>query len=124
MRARRILDALLFLWQLPQNALGYAAVIALGAKRLGDGTWAHGRSGVSSVSLGRYIIIRMPCADMEFTLMHERGHQRQSLYLGWLYLPAIGLPSLAGNLLHRRLRFDYYAQPWERWANRLGGAAQ
>lgn len=121
MRTRWIRDALLFLWQLPQNVLGFLAAQALGAERQDDGTWAHGRRGLSSVSLGNYIILRTPCADRERTLMHERGHQRQSLYLGWLYLPLIGLPSAAGNVLHRAFDFDYYAQPWERWANRLGG---
>ena len=121
MRTRRIRDALLFVWQLPQNVIGFIAVHALGAERQGDGTWAHGKRGLSSASLGNYIIMRMPCADREFTVMHERGHQRQSLYLGWLYLPIIGLPSAAGNVLHRAFCFDYYAQPWERWANRLGG---
>lgn len=121
MRTQGIRDALLFIWQLPQNLLGCLAVLALRAEKQGDGTWAHERRGLSSVSLGKFIIIKAPCADRDTTLMHERGHQSQSLYLGWLYLVIIGIPSAAGNMLHRAFRFDYYAQPWERWADRLGG---
>jgi len=49
------------------------------------------------------------------------GHQKQSLYLGWLYLIIIGLPSVTGNLLNRVIDFDYYKQPWEAWADKLGG---
>ena len=55
-----------------------------------------------------------------FTRAKKKGHQKQSLYLGWLYLLVIGLPSATGNLLNRVIDFDYYKQPWESWADRLG----
>lgn len=45
--------------------------------------------------------------------------------LGWLYLPAIGLPSLcwaAARRFSQKLRkIDYYGFYTERWADRLGG---
>lgn len=70
------------------------------------------------VSLGKYVIL---CKKRSFNdILHEGGHQKQSLYLGWLYLPLIGLPSVIGNLLNRFIPFDYYKQPWEAWADKLG----
>ena len=63
-------------------------------------------------------------------IRHEQGHQKQSLYLGWLYLIIIGIPSFCGNifdrLFHRKWdvskRYDwYFSQPWEKWADELGG---
>ena len=50
--------------------------------------------------------------------------------LGPLYLIVIGLPSITGNIINRITRmyfrkyYDpnfYYKQPWEAWADRLGG---
>ena len=61
---------------------------------------------------------------------HEQGHQKQSRYLGWFYLIIIGLPSLLGNIYDRVAHKDwsskdsikwYYNQPWEKWADHLGG---
>lgn len=59
-------------------------------------------------------------------LVHEYGHTIQSLILGPLYLPVIGIPSvvwfnnpaLAGK--RRRENLSYYAFYTERWANHLG----
>lgn len=59
-------------------------------------------------------------------LAHEYGHAVQSLILGPLYLPIIGIPSaLWANLpdLRRRRRekrISYYSLYTEKWANRLG----
>ena len=59
-------------------------------------------------------------------LVHEYGHTVQSLILGPLYLPVIGLPSViwlnAPRLAQRRhdLGISYYALYPERWANHLG----
>ncbi len=75
----------------------------------------------SGVSLGNYIIFDNTIYVDNFSVKHEKGHQKQSLYLGWFYLLIIGLPSLIGNILRRFFEFDYYKQPWERWANKLGG---
>lgn len=59
-------------------------------------------------------------------LVHEYGHTVQSLILGPLYLPVIGLPSAIwlntprfSNRRHNA-QSSYYAFYTERWANRLG----
>lgn len=113
-----------FLWQLPQNIMGLLAVVALGAYKdtyeSDPAIYVHYRGFFSSVSLGGFIIVNGH-KYTERTVLHEIGHQRQSRILGWLYLPLIGLPSLIGNILHRFIKFDYYRQPWEAWADRLGG---
>ena len=108
---------LLYLWQLPQNLLGLIVIAFTKAEKKGDVYVAEGyRFGVS---LGNYIIFGgfFNSTDRK----HEKGHQKQSLYLGPLYLIIIGLPSVTGNLLNRVIRFDYYRQPWEHWADVLGG---
>jgi len=121
---------LLWLWQLLQNLLGLLVILFTGAKCTGthwvirnpDNTKYFG------VSLGNYIIFgNYP--DKK-SVMHERGHQKQSLYLGPLYLLLIGLPSITFNigdiLFHNnwevQKRIDwYYRLPWEAWADKLGG---
>lgn len=116
---------ILWIWQLPQNVLGLLVILFTRATRyatLIDGefrTMWNTKKGNFGVSLGDYVIIG---GNAELiTEKHEYGHQRQSLYLGWLYLILIGLPSACGNILHRFIKFDYYKQIWEAWADRLGG---
>ena len=74
----------------------------------------------AGVSLGKYIIFDNRRTIKDNDIKHEIGHQKQSLYLGWLYLIIIGLPSVTGNLIYRIKRFNYYALPWEKWADKLG----
>lgn len=115
---------ILWLWQLPQNLVGVAVILCLGAyNHIIFGSpeiYVHEKKGITGVSLGNFIILSVKDCT-ENTVKHEKGHQKQSLYLGWLYLPLIGLPSVIGNLLHRLIKFDYYKQPWEAWADKLGG---
>ena len=84
---------------------------------------------ISGVSLAS--IILLPYED-ETTICHEYGHSMQSLYLGWSYLPIIGIYSavfcnLWDRWFHRRWnRYDrhywYYKTRWtEKWADALGG---
>lgn len=110
-------NILLYLWQLPQNLLGLTVIAFTKAEKKGEIYHADGRR--FGVSLGRYVIFRgfFNATDKK----HEQGHQKQSFYLGWLYLPLIGLPSVIGNLLNRVIDFDYYKQPWEALADKLGG---
>ena len=115
---------LLYLWQLPQNLLGLAVIGVTKATYFHLlGYWAASHKGHRfGVSLGKYIIISVPTTQK--TVHHEKGHQKQSLYLGWLYLPVIGLPSLIGNIIWRIFKLSpntYYKQPWEKWADHLGG---
>ena len=121
---------ILYLWQLPQNLLGLLVICFSRA-------WTYGRNNVwwteylFGVSLGNYIILNKNSST--HSVKHEQGHQKQSLYLGWLYLIIIGLPSAIGNLydrwfhkywdLEKRIKW-YYNQPWEKWADKLGGVVR
>jgi hypothetical protein len=124
-------------WELPQNLLGLAL---LGAER-GLGTLRgmerrHGRlfvhSRLSAVSLGHFVFwstgeSRWFVLD-ENTRLHEYGHTFQSRWLGPLYLPLVGVPSLLRVLYaigYRELTGkrwqDYFDGYPERWADELGG---
>ena len=78
------------------------------------------------------IILLSDDNSSEVTICHEYGHSIQSLYLGWLYLPIIGVYSavlcnLWDRLFHKGwCRYDrhywYYKIRWtEKWADDLGG---
>lgn len=122
---------LLFLWQSPQNILGILVILFTNAKpRLFQAEsikfWFSpvARFGIS---LGNFIILGGYYESKN--IKHEFGHQKQSLYLGWLYLLVIGIPSFLGNIWDRvahrnwlvseRIKW-YYNQPWEKWADELG----
>lgn len=118
---------LLWLWQLPQNILGLLVILFTEAKYCNKGCWVTTKSRFG-VSLGKYIIFGQ--VVNEVSLKHKQGHQKQSLYLGPLYLLLIGLPSITGNIYdriaHRNWSYLarvawYYKQPWEAWADKLGG---
>lgn len=112
-----------YLWQLPQNLLGLLIIKLLSASAGQNCFIAYHYPRYFAVSLGTYIIFGKHYGG-HLTHKHETGHQKQSLYLGWLYLIIIGIPSAVGNLLHRVWKFDYYRQPWERWADKLGGVVR
>lgn len=114
-----MIKVLLYIWQLPQNLLGLAVIKYTKATRTLYRFWFTPRYSFD-VSLGKYIIIGPDYPGIKM-LSHERGHQKQSMILGPLYLLVIGLPSATGNLLRRIWKFDYYKQPWEAWADKLGG---
>ena len=85
------------------------------------------------VSLGNYIFLDNDGYYNYITIKHEYGHQKQSLMLGPLYLIIICLPSVIGNIIYRikykyfKKYYDYdsyYKQPWEAWADRLGGVVR
>lgn len=108
---------LLFLWQLPQNIIGILIVLFCVAGKDNNDVYICDYN--FGVSLGHFIIMNKGYSHTD--LKHERGHQKQSLYLGWLYIPLIGIPSLIGNIIDRFIPIDYYNQPWEKWADKLGG---
>jgi len=138
------MEILKYVWQLPQNLL--ALLLLAWYKILGDlernREYApekiclyFSRFMPSGISLGKYIILSGKYLKGYFgrTLDHERGHCRQSVMLGPLYLIIIGLPSLCGNIFSRvahkkwpyQKRVDwYYNQPWEKWADKLGGVVR
>lgn len=132
---------LLYIWQLPQNLvglflLGFYKIIGKVSKwtPIADGVNIYlSKHMPSGISLGNYIIFkdRSPYYYPDIlSIQHEYGHHKQSLYLGPLYLLVIGLPSLLGNiwdrLFHKKWDWKksykwYYNQPWEKWADKLGG---
>ena len=124
---------LLYLWQLPQNLLGFLVLNLLDAYKpnfdFDAEIYLHYKTFFSSVFLGNFIILN-GYAYTKNTIRHEQGHQKQSLYLGWLYLIIIGLPSICGNIYdkiaHKKWPVEartkwYYSQHWEAWADKLGG---
>ncbi|MEZ3441530.1 hypothetical protein [Alistipes sp.] len=131
---------LLYLWQLPQNLLGLLLFHVRVYKPLREIEFRGHRVLIcdmfpGGISLGNYILVdfhreawdagRQEYVRMElrYSIRHEFGHSRQSEYLGWLYLPVVGLFSGVHNLCHRFgcARGNYYRYWCEAWANRLGG---
>lgn len=126
------------IWTFPQNALGFIAVKVFKAQKivvpyLIDSSCyiAHRYNGAwTGVSLGDYIIFSDTYSLSLNSFKHEYGHSIQSDKLGWFYLLIIGLPSFIGNIYDRiahkhwsrkaRCKW-YYNQPWEKWADKLGG---
>lgn len=121
---------LLYLWQLPQNLLGLCVIKFTKAIKKSHKTgivyWCTNKYRFG-VSLGNYIIIGGYASDN--TVKHEHGHQYQSLYLGWLYLLIVGLPSIVRNIwdriAHRKWSYIkrnnwYYKGFPENWADKIG----
>lgn len=116
-------------WGFPQTFAGFVLSLVFRGER----THFHGASVrkwklCGSVSLGRYIFLGKNAGEREMRslLVHEYGHTIQSLILGPLYLPVVGLPSLlwAGLPVFIRYRkqrgVDYDSVYPENWANALG----
>lgn len=128
-----------YIHQLPQNILGFLLAKITKASRISSvykdidiPFYVANRfnKNWSGVSLGNYIVFSDYRQAVDNSVKHEHGHQKQSLYLGWLYLLVIGLPSFLGNIydrithrkwtVQRRIKW-YYRQPWEHSADKLGG---
>ena len=123
---KRIVEILLYVWQLPQNLVGLLMLawlrpefsIVFRTSKIYYSTEMRG-----GVSLGHYIFLNdrywEQGGDSE---LHEYGHGRQSLFLGPLYLFVIGIPSILWACWWNEDRNrDYYSFYTERWADRLGG---
>lgn len=121
-------DVFLFIWQLPQNLLGILwlnvnIICYYGVNHMTriDDTidWYEIPTKSGAVSLGKFIISHEN-AGYYSTIKHELGHCKQSLYLGWLYLIVIAIPSLiwCGVWQYTNKPYDWFYT--ERWANKLG----
>jgi len=128
---------LLVFWELPQNLLGLGL---LGIQRTLGGVkgteWDSERFFIetrfTAVSLGTFVFwargaTRWARFD-EWTRAHEFGHTFQSRWLGPLYLPCVGVPSVMRvvyAILYREAtgrRWTHYFDGYpENWADRLGG---
>lgn len=116
-------------YALPQNLIGLTLFLYFRlkyhcpAERFRFAIWT-GWPRKDGVSLGTFIFTGK--ADSEALKKHEYGHSLQSLILGPLYLPVIGLPSILWANAKRLARKwqsgqkDYYEFYPEKWANRLG----
>lgn len=111
---------LLWIWQLPQNVIGFILTRKSKAEEIKvlvnesevNYVKIHFTSNVfgCGVSLGNYIILdyktyfpKQFTSWFMQTVRHEHGHQLQSKYLGWLYLPVVGITSALFNNLWDRL---------------------
>lgn len=128
---------LLYLWQLPQNLLGLLLIAIYKPERkhiMDNGNEIHFATRMlGGISLGKYSIVNTNHYRMEIvnslkrdTVRHEAiGHAKQSLYLGWLYLLVIGLPSIVWAGLYgpiiKPTKNGYYKFYTEKWADRLAG---
>lgn len=118
------------IWQIPQHIIAYVIMIV---NRKSLEVMINTSTDIkyylvkhlfnSGISLGNYIFLDKDSNNSINTIKHEHGHQIQSLILGPLYLIFIGLPSIIGNIVFRIKKYnnrDYYKQPWEAWADKLG----
>lgn len=113
----KILNFILYIWQLPQNLLGILVKLFTKAEPIEH---VHYWKYNSGLSLGKYIFVNKNASFN--TVFHEEGHQKQSLYLGWLYLIVIGLPSIIWAVLKSLGAFPYLSYYWfytEAWADKL-----
>lgn len=133
----KVIKILKFLWQLPQNLLGFFLFQIYGVDcycmeiPYEDVRILYSERMKGGISLGRFIILPWRYREygkgsyIEKTHLHEYGHTRQSLYLGWLYLLVIGIPSITWAWMHSTFKkfqtVDYYSFFTEKWADRLGG---
>lgn len=128
--------ALLLIWELPQNIIGallfiFFAVFSDSVILDDDdslemySTLMRGAISLGVFRVYAYKYLGNGARYVELVRKHEKGHRKQSMMLGPLYLIVIGLPSLIWAALHssvRRLRtVDYYSFYTEKWADRLAG---
>lgn len=120
---------IIWLWQFPQNILGFVLTKILKGEWKVSGSLRYYLSSSvdAGVSLGNYIIVP---SSKDLTLRHEHGHQIQSKRFGLFYLLIVGVPSVINNLWHRLFHsewsyakgeFWYYKRWPEKQADELGG---
>lgn len=130
-------NALLYIWQLPQNLLGLLLIAFYKPERMHimtNGNKIYFANRISGgISLGKYSIVpayhyrkSLNEALKRDTVRHEAiGHAKQSMYLGPLYLIVIGLPSIVWATIYGRLtkpsKNGYYKFYTEKCADKLAG---
>lgn len=114
---------LIWIWCFPQMLAGIIFKKVTQAEI--NGNFYNHNFNFGSISLGSYIFLCPAHWNDENTKRHEQGHTKQSLYLGWLYLPVIGIPSLIWCGCFKEYRkkhnISYYSFYTEKWADRLAG---
>ena len=127
-------------WGLPQTLLGLIVFLAHLRDRhcIYHGAVVTEWAGKSSVSLGLFVFVtaepffleklpEYPREELSARLLvREYGHTIQSLLLGPLYLPVMGIPSTlwgflpSANRLRQEKQVSYFSFFTEKWANALG----
>lgn len=123
---------LYIIWEFPQTVLAFMIIAFLKRKIVRYEDYRstnvfYVKDFPGGISLGRYIILAERCYRRESVKKHEFGHSMQSLYLGWLYLTVVGIPSLTRSIIWRSFKLksgDYYRGYPENWANRLGSVGE
>lgn len=127
----------LFIWEIPQTILGLLVwvIMKINHKIIKAEPETHRlfiETVITGVSLGWFVFWTLEGNRFSHLQndcrMHEYGHALQSVMLGPLYLPVVGIPSLI-RVFYRRLYYKKYGQKWENyynafpenWADRLGG---
>lgn len=117
-----LVQTVLTIWQLPQCILG-----ALVAWYYGGEVNRYTLHGIYSVwlwcskkqrdgiSLGCFVVL--PWSTSCDAVWHELGHCIQSLYLGWLYIPVIGIPSIIHAMFHKGDNYRHFYT--EKWADNI-----
>jgi hypothetical protein len=121
------LKILLFIWELPQTLLACIIIIFTRKKVVRKETFGntkifYAKNFPGGISLGRFIILNSMHASDEMIKKHEYGHSIQSMYLGWLYLIIVGLPSIIRVAIWKLLKlesYSYYRGYPEKWADKL-----
>lgn len=131
-----IIRALLMLWELPQNIIGallftffrlFSDTIILDED---DSLEIFSPRMRGAISLGNFRIYAYNYAFnsawyVQLVRKHEKGHRKQSKWLGPFYLIVIGIPSIIWATLHSFCKpiskIDYYWFYTEKWANKIGG---
>ena len=130
-----LVNIIMYLWQLPQNIAG--AILFCSYSTFTDVIVVDEGTSVSvytsikgGLSLGAFSFLqkgyyRNPSKYVEKTILHTKGHRKQSRILGPLYLLAIGLPSVIWEALRTCFKCfrkkDYYSFFTEKWADKLAG---
>jgi len=121
-----------FSWEIMQTTFGNIMAHVLNNFYETNVEYFHGATMVSitspnvghwGITTGPYINGASLTADpvLDDIFAHEYGHTKQSQFLGPLYLPGVGVPSLVGSFLDYELDVDHdHDREWyEVWANQL-----
>ena len=125
-------------WELPQTLVGASIALFYKEKPLRIIEYADQKVYLydkfnGGISLGYYTHLDWNAKDhnnnqvsegFKYSIKHEaKGHGTQSKWLGPLYLPVIGLPSIIHCVIHRMCgrKWDYYSFPTEKNANKIAG---
>ena len=130
-----LVNIIMYLWQLPQNIAG--AILFCIYSILSDVIVVDEGTSVSiytsikgGLSLGAFNFLqrgyyRNPSKYVTKTILHTKGHSKQSRILGPLYIIVIGVPSLIWKALWTCFKYfrnkDYYSFYTEKWADKLAG---